>query len=380
MTMKKFCSVLVIIITVFILGCDKEEDKTNKEIVVPDMSELNQSVFADETSTGGITFTAVAPWTTVLREIRPEVQKNYTGYNEKIKKEKITWLFLDRYSGDAGQFTLSIILEPNYTGTTRMAEIDIRAGTTVLTVKVVQEGVTQTGEIPKPPVAVENIILNETYLEMNVGDKETLIATVYPVEATVKDVIWSSDNIDIIAVDESTGEITALAEGLATVRVVSATDNSKKATCSVKVTDVKVAIGEGIFTYTKAADPLRMVYADQKLYPDMSGGAVCFYTENEAGEIINTDFYLSFYFRSPSNRLPEGIYTWSDRGGSPGEFYIQKGGFNDEIFYVIGGKAIVSVSEDEYTVSLELTTYQNSPAEAKGKITGNYRGKIKIVK
>ena len=43
-------------------------------------------------------------------------------------------------------------------------------------------------------VAVESVTLNKTELTLEVGDEETLTATVTPDNATDKTVTWSSDN------------------------------------------------------------------------------------------------------------------------------------------------------------------------------------------
>ncbi len=52
------------------------------------------------------------------------------------------------------------------------------------------------------------------------GDTETLTATIAPTDATNKDVVWCSDNSTVATVD-STGKVTAVAAGTATITVTS---------------------------------------------------------------------------------------------------------------------------------------------------------------
>lgn len=79
-------------------------------------------------------------------------------------------------------------------------------------------------------VAVESVTLNKTTLTMDIGDEETLTATVAPNNATNKTVTWSSDNTAVATV--ANGKVTAIAAGTATI---TATADGKSATCAVTV-------------------------------------------------------------------------------------------------------------------------------------------------
>ena len=68
---------------------------------------------------------------------------------------------------------------------------------------------------------------------MMVGDAETLKATILPENASVKDVIWSSDATAIATVD-ATGKVTALAVGTATITATTV-EGGFEATCDVTV-------------------------------------------------------------------------------------------------------------------------------------------------
>ena len=104
---------------------------------------------------------------------------------------------------------------------------------------------------PKPDnkpstIAVTGVTLNKALLSLEVGDNETLIATVAPSNATDKTVTWKSSDKTVAKVEN--GKVTALKEGTATI---TATAGSKSATCEVTVTNVKVLITEIILDFTE---------------------------------------------------------------------------------------------------------------------------------
>lgn len=65
-------------------------------------------------------------------------------------------------------------------------------------------------------VPVTGVIMNKNELTLKEGEQEKLIATVSPSDATNKSVIWSSSNINIVAVDD-VGTILAKAPGSAKI-------------------------------------------------------------------------------------------------------------------------------------------------------------------
>lgn len=89
-------------------------------------------------------------------------------------------------------------------------------------------------EIPSTVIAVTSVSLNKNSTTLTVGDEETLTATVLPNNATDKSLTWES-NATSVATVNSSGKITAVAAGSATITVKSNSDNTKKATCSVTV-------------------------------------------------------------------------------------------------------------------------------------------------
>ena len=86
----------------------------------------------------------------------------------------------------------------------------------------------------------EGISLDKEVCSIDVGGTIQLIATIYPENATIKDVVWSSNDESIATVED--GFITAHAEGVATI-TASTTDGSLlSASCEVKVFDPAITI------------------------------------------------------------------------------------------------------------------------------------------
>ncbi len=92
-----------------------------------------------------------------------------------------------------------------------------------------------TGDIP-----VTGVTVAPTTGSIAVTEQLTLTATVEPEDATVKTVTWSSSN-DSVAMVSSSGVITGVSEGNATITVTT-TDGGYTATCAVVVSAATVAV------------------------------------------------------------------------------------------------------------------------------------------
>lgn len=88
-------------------------------------------------------------------------------------------------------------------------------------------------EVIITPVAVTGVSLNKETTSIDVGDTETLVATVEPAGATNKGVIWSSGNTAVATVDDD-GVVTGVATGTAVITVTTA-DGEFTDTCTVTV-------------------------------------------------------------------------------------------------------------------------------------------------
>ena len=86
-------------------------------------------------------------------------------------------------------------------------------------------------------IKVEEIKLNKELLNLEVGDTETLVATVNPTNADNKELKWSSSNEKVVTVKD--GKVTAVGSGNAVITVESL-DGNAKTTIKVSVIDPKV--------------------------------------------------------------------------------------------------------------------------------------------
>ena len=130
-------------------------------------------------------------------------------------------------------------------------------------------------------VKVTSITFNKTSLSLQKGQKETLIATVKPDNATDKSVTWSSSDKDIATVDNN-GKVTAVADGTATITCKANDSSGKQATCAVTVTSgdvnpTSISMRESLSM--KTADTYELTYSynypssatsSQKVYPSVT--------------------------------------------------------------------------------------------------------------
>ena len=111
-------------------GC--KEKKDDPAITVANEQLLKQEVFADNLSGKTLTsFTTTGPWTSSIAETTP-----------KAKSGKPDWISIDPASGDkAGTYNVSIILEPNTTGSDRTAVITILCKGEEIKITITQKGI-----------------------------------------------------------------------------------------------------------------------------------------------------------------------------------------------------------------------------------------------
>lgn len=107
----------------------------------------------------------------------------------------------------------------------------ISSGTATITAKAGEKSTTCSIAVSENVIPVTAITLNKTTLPLQVGQSETLVATVEPDNATDKTVAWSSDDTSIVTVDDN-GRVTAIKVGTASV---SASAGSHSASCEVTV-------------------------------------------------------------------------------------------------------------------------------------------------
>ena len=119
-------------------------------------------------------------------------------------------------------------------------------------------------EVTVKPVPASTVTIKVPDAEIYVGDKLTLTATVAPDNTTDKTVMWGSSTPDIASIDAETGELTALAPGVAKI---TATCGEVSASCevtvkpvpastvTVKIPDAEIYVGDKLtLTATVAPD------------------------------------------------------------------------------------------------------------------------------
>ncbi len=101
----------------------------------------------------------------------------------------------------------------------------IKEGTATITASAGGKSTTCTVKVSAKIIAVTSVSLDKTSLSMQVGETETITATVKPDDATDKAVVWTSSDDAVASV--SNGKITAHKSGKATI-------TAKSGTCSAE--------------------------------------------------------------------------------------------------------------------------------------------------
>ena len=107
----------------------------------------------------------------------------------------------------------------------------VKEGSATITAKAGEKSATCSVTVSKNVIAVTEITLNKSCLELTEGDSETLVATVKPDDATDKTVMWSTSDESIAKVDDN-GKVTAVNEGTATITAKAGVES---ATCAVSI-------------------------------------------------------------------------------------------------------------------------------------------------
>lgn len=92
---------------------------------------------------------------------------------------------------------------------------------------------TCTVTVANSTVAVTGITINPTTQNLTVGNSAQLTATIFPANATNKNVTWTSSDSNVATID-SNGKVTAVAAGTTTITATTA-DGNKTATCAIIV-------------------------------------------------------------------------------------------------------------------------------------------------
>ncbi len=90
-------------------------------------------------------------------------------------------------------------------------------------------------------VPVDKLVLSAASISLAKGQSGTLTTQIFPADATIKAITYSSGSPSVATVSQS-GLVTAIAVGSATITVTSAADGSKTDVCTVTVTPAVVAV------------------------------------------------------------------------------------------------------------------------------------------
>ncbi|OPJ65071.1 Ig-like domain-containing protein [Clostridium oryzae] len=118
----------------------------------------------------------------------------------------------------------------------------VSAGSTVITATSVEDSTKVANCIvnvsDEHEKSVESVTLDKSTASMNVGDKLSLTPTIKPADAINKNVTWSSSN-DAIAKVDSSGNVTAIAKGIAYI-IVKTVDSERVAFCIINVNEAPI--------------------------------------------------------------------------------------------------------------------------------------------
>lgn len=132
---------------------------------------------------------------------------------------------------------------------------------------------------------VSGVTISKSTLTLNVGNSETLTATVKPDDAFNKNVTWSvTEGAGNVKVDQD-GKVTGLQAGEAVVTVTSQADATKKASCTVTVTDNVTLRYEKVTSIDDLADGDKVLI----VAPTQNKAAGAFGTKNFAGVDVTID-------------------------------------------------------------------------------------------
>ena len=132
-------------------------------------------------------------------------------------------------------------------------------------------------------------VLRDATVTMNVGGMKTLACDFDPWYTEYKELVWSSDNTDVVTVDEN-GTITAVGAGSAVVTAANKADESKLDTVSVQVSALDLKL-EGIISAQNAG--VGAVTGTSTYAFEMVNGASTFGTVNAVTAAEDLNYGLS---------------------------------------------------------------------------------------
>ena len=204
---------------------------------------------------------------------------------------------------------------------------------------------------------VTDVTLNVTSTTLSEGDTLTLKATVLPDNADIKDVTWSSSNSDVATVDQN-GNVKAVKEGVATIKVTTK-DQNKSKICTVNVESTRV----------------KSISLEQTEYRLIVGKTLVVYPVFEPLSAKNTEFTVT---SSDTNvaTVEDKIIRAVAEGTTTLTFKSQDGGFTATATLKVDPLSSENISMENLKVDNRIVTGVNLEAnnvrDIKDDITTSY--------
>ena len=220
----------------------------------------------------------------------------------------------------------------------------ISAGTATITATTKDGNFTDTCEVTVMQNAVTGIRISEKLIDLGMGYKKQITATVMPDDATDKSVEWTSENPEIATVSDN-GTITGKSYGR-TVVTATTTDGGYTAKCVVRVKPIDVvdATGNNEFVLSNTDSETKLVSSTAK-------GMSLEQTNSNVGAEVYKDFEvfsdnkakISFKFNTGGQRVDGGTIGGVNWTGHEYTFGLQ--------FLDSEGKNILTLSQAHNTVA-----------------------------
>lgn len=208
-------------------------------------------------------------------------------------------------------------------------------GEVIITVKS-NNGITKTClvQVKNNFVNVTTFFLNKNNLSMEIGQSETLIATIKPDNATNKSITWESSNTSVVEVDQN-GKVTAKNNG--SVTITAKASNGFIATCHITVVNN---------TYNKSA-----IFFGDSITQGGDGSWAKYIRDNyDLKEVINAGVSDARLANKNSNKWLVNIVQKYQ--GKNYDYVILHGGIND----VWSGTTIGEYDSNDFSGNYDTKT------------------------
>lgn len=141
-------TIILFVVTAMFASCSKNGNDDSSNVKVTG-GQVDQTVYADDTQgQGKVTIKTAGAWTSTITE---------TPVTKAENRAEATWVSISPDHGDAaGDYTISISLADNYTGSDRKATIAIICNDDKIDITIMQKGTDKDGEIPVSDAIVLN--------------------------------------------------------------------------------------------------------------------------------------------------------------------------------------------------------------------------------